>query len=185
MLALAAARLGLEAHIFSPDPESPAFDVCAGHTIARLRRRGGAGALRRRGRCRHLRIRERPRPHGRGARRALPGAAGPRGARACQDRLVEKDFLRRLGIATAPLPVSRMRARSPARSPQLGRPSILKTRRFGYDGKGQIMIREGVDLAPTFAALGGAPVHPRRLRALHEGSFGRRRTRLDGELRGL
>ena len=40
---------------------------------------------------------------------------------------------------------------------QLGRPSILKTRRFGYDGKGQVMIREGSDLAVVFRSLGGAP----------------------------
>jgi 5-(carboxyamino)imidazole ribonucleotide synthase len=40
---------------------------------------------------------------------------------------------------------------------QLGRPSILKTRRFGYDGKGQALVREGADLAVTFRSLGGAP----------------------------
>jgi len=40
---------------------------------------------------------------------------------------------------------------------QLGRPSILKTRRFGYDGKGQVLVREGADLAVTFRSLGGAP----------------------------
>jgi len=40
---------------------------------------------------------------------------------------------------------------------QIGRPSILKTRRFGYDGKGQILLREGADLAVTFRTLGGTP----------------------------
>ena len=40
---------------------------------------------------------------------------------------------------------------------QIGRPSILKTRRFGYDGKGQVLVREGADLAVTFRTLGGVP----------------------------
>src|SRR5208283_1408429 len=40
---------------------------------------------------------------------------------------------------------------------KLGRPSILKTRRLGYDGKGQILLQGGADLAVTFRALGGAP----------------------------
>ena len=40
---------------------------------------------------------------------------------------------------------------------QIGRPSILKTRRFGYDGKGQSLIREGSDLAVAFRSLGGQP----------------------------
>jgi 5-(carboxyamino)imidazole ribonucleotide synthase len=40
---------------------------------------------------------------------------------------------------------------------QIGRPSVLKTRRFGYDGKGQAMIREETDLEAAFAAIGGQP----------------------------
>jgi 5-(carboxyamino)imidazole ribonucleotide synthase len=40
---------------------------------------------------------------------------------------------------------------------QLGRPAILKTRRLGYDGKGQTTIREGTDLAVAFRSLGGVP----------------------------
>ena len=40
---------------------------------------------------------------------------------------------------------------------QVGRPSILKTRRFGYDGKGQALIREGSDIAVAFRSLGGQP----------------------------
>ena len=40
---------------------------------------------------------------------------------------------------------------------QLGRPAILKTRRFGYDGKGQTTIKEGTDLAVAFRSLGGVP----------------------------
>ena len=74
-----------------------------------------------------------------------------------QDRLVEKDFLTGLGIATAPYR-SVEDARALARAVgELGRPSILKTRRFGYDGKGQVTIREGSDLGAVFRGFGGAP----------------------------
>ena len=63
-----------------------------------------------------------------------------------QDRLVEKTFLRDLGIATAPF-VAVDDAGALARViAQIGRPSILKTRRFGYDGKGQITLRDGSDI---------------------------------------
>jgi 5-(carboxyamino)imidazole ribonucleotide synthase len=40
---------------------------------------------------------------------------------------------------------------------KIGRPAILKARRFGYDGKGQVLVREGADLAVTFRTLGGNP----------------------------
>ena len=64
-----------------------------------------------------------------------------------QDRLTEKTFLRELGLETAPFLARRRRRRAGARGrATLGRPAILKTRRFGYDGKGQALIREGSDL---------------------------------------
>jgi 5-(carboxyamino)imidazole ribonucleotide synthase len=75
-----------------------------------------------------------------------------------QDRLFEKQFLSGLGIATAPyaqVDDAGALARAVA---QLGRPSILKTRRFGYDGKGQTIVREGSDLAVTFRSLGSAAI---------------------------
>ena len=74
-----------------------------------------------------------------------------------QDRLAEKSFLRDLGLATAPFaPVEDAGALVRAVS-ALGRPSILKTRRFGYDGKGQALIREGSNLPALHRGLGGAP----------------------------
>jgi 5-(carboxyamino)imidazole ribonucleotide synthase len=76
---------------------------------------------------------------------------------ATQDRLVEKQFLNGIGVPTAPfLAVDDASALARA-VPHLGLPAILKTRRFGYDGKGQVMIREGADLAAVFASIGAQP----------------------------
>ena len=75
-----------------------------------------------------------------------------------QDRLTEKKFLRDLGLKTAPF-VGVEDAGALARAvAELGRPAILKTRRFGYDGKGQSLIREGSNVAAIHRALGATPM---------------------------
>lgn len=72
-----------------------------------------------------------------------------------QDRLVEKTFFRNLGIATPKfLPVDTRDDLDHAVS-QLGLPSVLKTRRLGYDGKGQRVLHSQADLDQAWAALGG------------------------------
>ncbi|WP_026608105.1 5-(carboxyamino)imidazole ribonucleotide synthase [Methylocapsa acidiphila] len=157
MLALAAARLGLKTHIYSNDPDSPAFDVSAARTIAPF---DDEKALEDFALNVDLVTYEFENvPARTAALLAEIGAVrpGPAALATCQDRLVEKEFLTSNGIATAPyLRVDD--AGSLARAvAQLGRPSILKTRRFGYDGKGQVLVREGGDLAVTFRSLGGAP----------------------------
>ena len=157
MLAMAAAGLGLKAHIYTPDPQSPAFDVCAAHTVAPYEDEAALAGFADAVDVVTYEFENVP------ARTAAvladhclvrPGAAA---LAASQDRLVEKEFLSSLGIATAfyaQVDDAGALARAVA---QLGRPSILKTRRFGYDGKGQAMLREGSDLASTFRSLGGAP----------------------------
>ena len=84
-----------------------------------------------------------------------PVRPGPLALRTAQDRLVEKDFLRDLGIATAPYAGVDDAGALARMIGQIGRPAILKTRRFGYDGKGQIMLREGSDVGAAFRSLGG------------------------------
>ena len=74
-----------------------------------------------------------------------------------QDRLVEKTFVNRLGIPTAPFAAVDDVASLRDAIARLGRPAVLKTRRFGYDGKGQITIRPGDDPAAALAAIGGQP----------------------------
>jgi len=74
-----------------------------------------------------------------------------------QDRLAEKTFVRELGIATAPFVAAGSVEELDRALQTLGRPAVLKTRRFGYDGKGQAMIGPDTDASAAFRAIGGQP----------------------------
>jgi 5-(carboxyamino)imidazole ribonucleotide synthase len=77
--------------------------------------------------------------------------------RISQDRLLEKNFLRAQGIATAPYAaVSNLRDLHGALD-TIGAPSILKTRRLGYDGRGQVRLTHTDEAASAWAHTGGAP----------------------------
>jgi 5-(carboxyamino)imidazole ribonucleotide synthase len=74
-----------------------------------------------------------------------------------QDRLAEKQFLQGLGLQTAPFADVASAADLEAAIAQIGTPAILKTRRFGYDGKGQARIMTPQDAASALADMAGAP----------------------------
>ena len=155
MLALAAARLGLRTHVYCPDPDSPAFEVASACTIQAYE---DEAALRDFASAVDVVTYEFENVPARTAevlaavRPVRPDAAA---LAASQDRLVEKQFMASLGIATAPFVAVDTAGAMPRAVAQLGRPSILKTRRFGYDGKGQTTIKDGSDLAAAFRSLGG------------------------------
>jgi 5-(carboxyamino)imidazole ribonucleotide synthase len=82
----------------------------------------------------------------------------PQALEASQDRLTEKRFFRSLGIPTAAFaPVASLAELEQAVA-QIGLPAVLKTRRFGYDGKGQMILRAPSDLRPAWEALGSLPL---------------------------
>lgn len=74
-----------------------------------------------------------------------------------QDRLVEKEFLNGLGLATAPYAEISSLDDLRAAVDKIGVPSILKTRRFGYDGKGQARLNPESDLAKVYEDFDGKP----------------------------
>ena len=137
MLAVAASRLGYRSHIYEP-AAAPAGDVAYRVTTAPYE---DADALRAFAESvdvityefenvptSALDLLESIRPI-RPNRRALAVS---------QDRLTEKDFLAGIGLTTAPYCNVEAEADLPAALADLGAPAILKTRRMGYDGKGQI-----------------------------------------------
>ncbi len=82
----------------------------------------------------------------------------------CQDRLIEKSFLRANGIATAPFESIEVAADLPGAWERLGAPALLKTSRMGYDGKGQAVVDSFEDAATAFERFGRVPcVLERRL----------------------
>ena len=75
-----------------------------------------------------------------------------------QDRLAEKRLFRRLGVATAPFAAVNSRAGLRRAVGRVGLPGVLKTRRLGYDGKGQAWLERPDDVETAYAALGGRPL---------------------------
>ena len=157
MLAVAASRLGLKAHIFEPGANPPAGHVADQVTIASYE---DDAALRRFAQSvdvityefeniptSALDILEQIRPIHPG-RRALAIS---------QDRLSEKEFLTGLGLKVAPYANVTTAAEAEAAAQSIGTPSILKTRRMGYDGKGQIRLKDASDMAEAWQAMQGAP----------------------------
>ncbi|MGH8041662.1 MAG: 5-(carboxyamino)imidazole ribonucleotide synthase [Rudaea sp.] len=81
----------------------------------------------------------------------------PRALALAQDRLAEKSMFRELGLPTAEFATVDTRAELELATRAIGYPSVLKTRRLGYDGKGQYRLRSDADRDIAWQALGGAP----------------------------
>jgi 5-(carboxyamino)imidazole ribonucleotide synthase len=157
MLALAGARLGLRSHIYAPDAGEPAFDVAAAGTVAAYA--DEAALTRFAGAVDVITYEFENIPAATAAFLAerRPVYPGPLALEKTQDRLIEKRFLNQLGVATAGFaPIDSADAISPALA-SFGGAGILKTRRFGYDGKGQAMIRDAAEGAAAFASFGALP----------------------------
>ena len=81
---------------------------------------------------------------------------GPRALAVAQDRLAEKNLFREIGLDTARFAAVETRADLDRALDEIGVPAILKTRRLGYDGKGQFRLRESADADAAWEALGEA-----------------------------
>jgi 5-(carboxyamino)imidazole ribonucleotide synthase len=90
--------------------------------------------------------------------RRVPVYPPPAALAASQDRLAEKTLFRRLGLPTAPFARVDGRADLERAVAEVGLPALLKTRRYGYDGKGQFLIREAGAVAAAWDRLGGVPL---------------------------
>src|SRR3954453_14185456 len=82
----------------------------------------------------------------------------PEALEVAQDRLVEKRFFQSLAIPTPPFAAVDSRADLDAAVAALGLPAVLKSRRFGYDGKGQVVLRTVADVEAGWSELGGRPL---------------------------
>lgn len=156
MIAMAAAQLGLRTHIYAPEANSPAFDVSAEYTVASYEDEEALARFARSVDVITYEFENVP-----GATAAILGAHAPlapnaRALAVTQDRLEEKNFIAKLGIPTAPYAAVATEAELAEAVDRIGRPAVLKTRRFGYDGKGQAMIRPDTDLGAAFKAVGEA-----------------------------
>lgn len=144
MLALAATRLGLRAHIYTPEENSPAADVAAAVTVGSYTDPERLRAFGERIDAVTYEFENVPAETVEIlTERQTPVAPGARALAVAQDRLVEKEFVKSVGAATAPFfPVEDLPSLEKGLG-IVGRPAILKTRRLGYDGKGQTTIGAG------------------------------------------
>lgn len=156
MLAMAAARLGLAAHVYDPDPAAPAAQVarhaCAPWTDAAALATfaGGVDVL-------TYEWENVPAATLDAVAAGPPLRPGRRALEIAQDRIAEKSFLNAIGLATAPWAEVTDAATLAAALARIGTPAILKTARLGYDGKGQARLGTPSDGPAALAAMASAP----------------------------
>jgi 5-(carboxyamino)imidazole ribonucleotide synthase len=151
------AELGLTVHVYCPDENSPAFDVAAEKTVAAY---DDAEALARFADNVDVvtyEFENVPAETVRILTEHAPVRPGALALATAQDRLAEKTFIAEQGIRTAPFRAVDDAAGLAQAIADLGTPSILKTRRFGYDGKGQTRIEAGTAPQAALDEIGNAP----------------------------
>ncbi len=157
MLAIAALKLGLRTHIFAPEAAAPAYDSAAARTVAAFDDEAALARFAEAVDVATFEFENVPTATVEFLAGRVIVRPGVRALALTQDRLTEKTFLRDLGLKTAPFVKVEDAGALVRAVAELGRPAILKTRRFGYDGKGQSLIREGSNVAAVHRTLGPAP----------------------------
>lgn len=158
MLASAAAQLGFDVSIYCPETDCPAARIAAAHTIGDYA--DPAALLAWAKTCNVVTYEFENVPVA--AAEALIGAGvlvrpGAKPLEVSQDRVAEKSFLQSAGIATADFASVDQPGDVDAAIKRFGGQGILKTRRDGYDGKGQARLEAGDDYDAAHKSLGHAP----------------------------
>jgi 5-(carboxyamino)imidazole ribonucleotide synthase len=156
MLAMAAARLGMKIHVFEPDI-APAAQVANATTRAAYDDFSALEAFARAVDVVTYEFENVPLAAIDAVTPLKPVRPGRRALEVGQGRVAEKDFLRGLGLATAPYAAVNGPDALAHALAAIGTPAILKTRRLGYDGKGQVRLDAGASPAEAWIAVGEAP----------------------------
>ena len=157
MLSVAAARLGFVCHVYEPGAAPPAGHVALAVTTAPYEDEAALRAFAKSCDVVTFEFENVPTAALDVIEAIVPIRPGREALRISQDRLTEKTFLSDLGLSVAPFADVPDRASLETALSEIGAPSILKTRRFGYDGKGQARLRSTEDADSAFADMQGAP----------------------------
>lgn len=153
MMAMAAAHMGYHVHIYCPEEACPASEVAQRTTTATYEDHTAIAAFARSVDVVTYEFENIPLPPVEEVARHVPVYPAPSLLAVAQHRVKEKQAVRALGIATAPfMPVSSL-AELEAAVAALGLPAVLKTCTMGYDGKGQVMLKEGTNLNAAWSSL--------------------------------
>lgn len=159
MLSLAASRLGFDCHIYCPKAGGPAANVSRYETVANY---DDLDAIEKFSRvCDVVTYEFENVPALTAAKVAAcaPLAPNSRALKVAQDRLIEKTFIQsRAGVAVVRFADIATLCQAEKAGERFGYPNIIKTRRLGYDGKGQIKVERSNDMQAAFEAMTGAPL---------------------------
>ena len=186
MLAMAAARLGYRTVILEPQPDCPAAQVANRQIVAAYDDPAALAELARHADVVTYEFENVPVAAARGLARDVPVFPPPKALEVSQDRVAEKQFLNGAGVSTADfLPVDNDAELAAALS-EFGGSGVLKTRRMGYDGKGQRIFRNfGGGFDGIHATMGGVPLILEALVGFLAGNFRHRSARARWRARRL
>ncbi|WP_170331425.1 5-(carboxyamino)imidazole ribonucleotide synthase [Ruegeria arenilitoris] len=157
MLSVAASRLGFTTHIYEPGANPPAGQVADRVTTAAYDDEAALTAFAKSVDVITYEFENIPTEALDLLEAHCPIRPGREALRVSQDRLTEKTFLKGLGLNTAPFAdITDLDSLNTAIE-EIGTPAILKTRRFGYDGKGQARLHAPEDAETALADMAGAP----------------------------
>lgn len=157
MLALAAAPLGLKTHIYAPDGGSTAFDVSAARTVAAYEDEAALARFAASVDAVTYEFENVPAATAAFLESRTLLRPGARALAVAQDRMAEKTLARDLSIGVPPFAGVDDLATLRDAIATIGAPCVLKTRRLGYDGKGQAKIVASEDAESAWEAIGRAP----------------------------
>lgn len=158
MLAIAAAQLGYRCHIYAPAGDNVAFDVAAQNTIAAYDDLDALKAFAKACDVVTFEFENVPVTPLQSIAGDVPIHPPVKALEIGQDRVDEKEFVRRLGGKTANFAVARSEIEVEDAIATVGTPAILKTIRMGYDGKGQVRVSAKSELASAWRRTGGRPL---------------------------
>ncbi len=157
MLAMAAARLGLKSHVYAPEADSPAFEVAAERTLASYDDQKALLAFARGVDVATYEFENIPVATVEFLSKHIPVRPGAKALACAQDRINEKNLARQLGAGTAEFAEVNSFSGLQKALEQIPPPCVLKTRRFGYDGKGQAKILKIDDARLAWDAMRDQP----------------------------
>lgn len=156
MLALAAARLGFDCHVYCPEPDSPAFRVAARHTVGAYDDAEALATFANSVDVVTYEFENVPAAAAEVIAARRPLYPDARALATTQDRVAEKIFLSfGAGVEVAPFAAIETEADIETAIGVTGLPAILKTRRLGYDGKGQAKVGTLDELREALERFGG------------------------------
>jgi 5-(carboxyamino)imidazole ribonucleotide synthase len=157
MLSVAASRLGFKTHIFEPGENPPAGQVADQVTTASYDDTTALTAFANAVDVITFEFENIPADALNTLEKIRPVLPARNALATSQDRITEKAFLTDLGVNVAPYANIETDADVAAAMQSVGAPSIMKTRRFGYDGKGQSRLKSTDDGPSAWAELGNTP----------------------------